>query len=233
MRLQVGRRLKITWLCSLRAALLLSVVAAAAWGSWTAAARAVPPSQDGESRLRYAALAGATLPAGTRIAGEQVRGRLVWLGPAESDFIPSPHLAAGKYVTQCVPSQAVLSERTVRATPLLRPPDGGGVVAVLVKAEQARTLRPGMRLAFARSNTLVPSAKEIAKAGAAAGLRLVALTGAGTGGESKAGGDGKTALLVDVSGCALACAARLATEEWAPVVLAPDGEPDCGRRDRR
>lgn len=162
-----------------------------------------------------------------------MRGRLVWLGPAEADFIPSPHLAAGKYVTECVPSQSVLSERTVRATPRLSPPDGGGVVAVLVKVEQARALRPGMRLAFARSNTLVPSAKDIAKAGAAAGLPLVALTGAGTGGESKAGGDGKMALLVDVSRCALVCAARLATEEWAPVVLAADGDPDCGRRDRR
>lgn len=230
--MRVGRWLLIAWFGGLRATLLLTLLTAGACLSWTFAARAVPASYQGQWRLRYAAVAGATLPAGTRIAAEQVRGRLVWLGPAEIDFIPSQRLAEGKYVTRCVTPGTALSEGTVRTTPLLQPPDGGGVVAVLVKADQARALRPGMRLAFARGDTLMPSAPEIAKRGAAAGFPLVALAGAGTGGEAKAGGDTRAALLVDVSRCHLSCAARLATEEWAPVVLAAAADPDCGGKDR-
>ena len=107
-------------------------------------------------RLRLYVVAKRDLQVNSRLEAEHVKLRLGLLRSDEPRFIRDPSLVVGTYTLRAFTAGAYISLNDVASTPDLRPPLGGAIVPVIVKAEYGRILKPGMRLMFVRNDSVVP-----------------------------------------------------------------------------
>jgi hypothetical protein len=163
-------------------------------------------------RVRWFLVAKTDVPEGTRLSSEHVESRLTWLPADESQYISSASAVIGKYTLRPFERTERLTPADLASTPFIRPPPGGAIIPVTVRAEHAGVLEAGMRLAFVRPNIVVPELKEIQKQQAPYGFALRAVMPAPD--KSMA-----TVLLIELVACQTRYITHLAGADWVPVIL--------------
>lgn len=153
------------------------------------------------------------IASGTRLAAGDLSLRLGRVQLKDRRPIRDPNRAVGRYtLVSLAPgvgfARSCLSERAPGS-----PVAGHAVLPVQVPSEHAIGLRPGMRLAFASSSRVIPTAAELARDPAAA-YPVLSVT-------RSERDPAISTVMISLPHGRLASAARLGTEAWRPIVVEP------------
>ncbi len=167
----------------------------------------------GLGRFVWAIQPKAPIHVGEWIAKERLKGGLVRTDE-QSEVAKTIAETAGMYGTSELTGNKIAKD-DLSFHLVVRPVEKGSILAVVeVSSNHTAQLRPGMKLAFARTidkkEEIFPSVKQI-RSGKAPPLRLLGIT-------PKA--NDVTSLVIEVPECAIPMAAALATGQWRPIVLA-------------
>lgn len=148
---------------------IIAFIAGVMFWNWQAASRR---SSD---RLRWFLVAKMELPAHIRLTADHMEAHLGWLASSDVDYVYRVSEVEGKYTQRKFEKGDRLFPAALESSPSLKPPPGGAIIPVAVKAEHAGALKPGMRLAFAGPNGMVPNWKDTRRNPNPKGFGLLAL----------------------------------------------------------
>ena len=157
-------------------------------------------------RLRAHVVTTRTVRAGEQLDIRDVKFRLTYVGRNDWDLVPTPQAAKTLYVVAAIGEGWDVRYSKLAPAPSLDVAPGHAVVSVVVSAGNARALRPGMMLAFAKENAVVPASPGVA------GYRLLAGLPATK---------DKVVLFIDVPAPQLKEATGITGDGWTSFVTAP------------
>lgn len=195
----------IRWCLALLGA-LASVLAAVGVvvASWQQAAR-----HGTDQRLRLLITADRPIPAWTVVASDILRRRLARVANGFA-YVQTPQVIVGRYAGAAIPPDTPIVRDSTVTVADTAVPSGGAVVSVEVSTDHVSNLAPGMALAFAKKDDMLPTAADLAKKDAEPAFTLLAIA-------PSPRSAGATSLIVAVPACRLAMAGRLGTDTWRPV----------------